>query len=164
MSNGHGNSYPRSDNDGHRFGEQQVSWLRAAVQIGFVLFSILLGLQFRSFLLSLTGPAANPVRPRRPVVEAYLPISSLMSLAYFVRTAVANRTNPAGLVIFSLTLVMALLVRIQSPRFRLFGGRRNRVHFICACGGGWLQGNGRGGKSRARRNEKSGDYSLFSKN
>ena len=90
---------------------EQARWLRPAVQISFVVFSILLGLQFRNFMLSLAEPAGNPVTPRPAAVEAYLPISSLMSLTYLARTGAANRVHPAGLVIFSLTLVMALLIR-----------------------------------------------------
>ncbi len=86
-------------------------WLRPVVQIGFVFFSILLGFQFHSFVLSLSGPVYEPVSTRPPAVEAYLPISSLMSLTYFVKTGIANRVHPAGLVIFTVTLVLTLLIR-----------------------------------------------------
>ncbi len=86
-------------------------WLRPAVQIGFVLFSVLLGFQFYNFVLSLSGSMYEPVSSRPAAVEGYLPISSLMSLVYFVKTGVLNRIHPAGLVIFSLTLVLALSVR-----------------------------------------------------
>lgn len=85
--------------------------LRPAVQIGFVVFSILLGLQFRNFVLSLAGPEGSPIKPRPAAVEGYLPISSLMSMIYFAKTGIANRVHPAGLLIFTLTLVMALFIR-----------------------------------------------------
>ena len=85
--------------------------LRSVIQTGFVVFSILLCLQFRSFVFSLTGPVDAPIKARPPAVEAYLPISSLMSLTYLVKTGVANRVRPAGLVIFTVTLVLALLIR-----------------------------------------------------
>lgn len=86
-------------------------WLRPAIQTAFVLFSILLGLEFRTFLLALEQPqpAFNAVRP--PAVDGYLPISSLMSLVYFVKTGIANTVRPAGLVIFSLILLMTCLLR-----------------------------------------------------
>jgi polyferredoxin len=95
----------------NRLNEQHYTWLRPAVQIGFVVFSILLGLQFRSFVLSLAGPAGSLPGPRPAAVDAYLPISSLMSLLYLAKTSIANRVHPAGLLIFALTLVLALLVR-----------------------------------------------------
>jgi polyferredoxin len=97
--------------DGGRRLRERAGWLRPAVQIGFVVFSALLGLQFRSFVLSLAAPVDSPIKPRPAVVEAYLPISSLMSFTYFVRTGIANRVHPAGLLMFALTLVLALLIR-----------------------------------------------------
>ena len=90
---------------------EHPNWLRQVVQLGFVIFSLFLCLQFRSFMLSLTGPVDAPIKTRPPAVEAYLPISSLMSLTYFAKTGIANRVHPAGLVIFTLTLVLALLIR-----------------------------------------------------
>jgi len=94
-----------------RVREQHYAWLRPAVQTGFVVFSILLGLQFRSFVLSLDGPASSPPEPRSAAVDAYLPISSLMSLIYLAKTSIANRVHPAGLLIFALTLILAVLAR-----------------------------------------------------
>lgn len=90
---------------------ESPNWLRRVVQLSFVIFSLFLCLQFRSFVLSLAGPVDAPIKARPPAVEAYLPISSLMSLTYLVKTGVANRVHPAGLVIFTLTLVLALLIR-----------------------------------------------------
>lgn len=87
------------------------TWLRPAVQIGFVLASILIGLEFRRFVLSLADPSAGPVSHRPPAAEAYLPISSLMSLTYWAKSGAANRVHPAGLVLFSLVLVMSLAMR-----------------------------------------------------
>jgi polyferredoxin len=84
-----------------------VPWLRSAVQIGFVLFSILLGIQLAIFLRSLDATTAT----RPPAVEGFLPISSLMSLVYLFKTGIANTVRPAGLVIFSLTIVLSLALR-----------------------------------------------------
>ena len=52
-----------------------------------------------------------PVKYRPPAVEGYLPISSLMSLVYWFKTGIANPVHPAGLIIFSLTIVLAAAVR-----------------------------------------------------
>ncbi|MHC4464427.1 MAG: 4Fe-4S binding protein [Planctomycetota bacterium] len=97
--------------DGRQGLKEHSKRLRPVIQTGFVVFSILLCLQFRSFVLSLTGPVNAPIKARPPAVEAYLPISSLMSLTYLVKTGVANLVHPAGLVIFTVTLVLALLIR-----------------------------------------------------
>lgn len=85
-------------------------WIRPAVQFGFVLFSILLGLEFHGFVRALQNPAVTSLH-RPSAVEAYLPISSLMSLVYFCKTGILNNVHPAGLVIFTLTLLLALAVR-----------------------------------------------------
>lgn len=97
--------------DGRREMGDKPTWLRPVVQFGFVLASVLLYLQFRNFVHSLAAPAGAPVAYRPPEVEGYLPISSLMSFIYLLKTGIANHVHPAGLLIFSLTLVLALLVR-----------------------------------------------------
>lgn len=88
-----------------------LHWLRGTVQAGFLLFSILLGLQFRAFLKALEDGRLDAAVVRPAAVEGYLPISSLMSLVYFLKTGVANAVHPAGLVIFSLILLLTLLMR-----------------------------------------------------
>lgn len=87
------------------------AWFRYVVQISFVFFSILLGMQFRNFVLYLEDTANESVLVRPPAAEAYLPISSLMSLTYLAKTGIANRVHPAGLVIFSTTLILAIFIR-----------------------------------------------------
>ncbi len=91
--------------------ENQYQWIRPAVQIGFALASVLIGLEFRSFVNSLADPGQGPIAPRPPAAEAYLPISSLMSLAYLFKSGEVARVHPAGLVLFSLTLVLAVAIR-----------------------------------------------------
>ncbi len=93
------NSCPIPD-DGRSKLKEHPNRLRLVIQLGFVVFSVFLCLQFRSFVLCLSGPTNEPVNSRPPAVEAYLPISSLMSLTYLVKTGVTNRIHPAGLVIF----------------------------------------------------------------
>lgn len=88
-----------------------VPWLRSVVQIGFVLFSVLLGIEFAMFVHSLAAPLDDPIATRPPAVEAFLPISSLMSLVYLIKTGIANTIRPAGLVIFSLTIILSLAMR-----------------------------------------------------
>lgn len=90
--------------------ESAPAWLRPAVQIAFLLFIILIGVRFGAFVQSLNGPQGAPTAPRPPAVEAFLPISSFMNLTHFFKTGGVNRVHPAGFVIFSLTLVLALAV------------------------------------------------------
>ena len=96
----------RAENDQ----DQAADWLRPAVQVAFLLASVLIGLQFHGFIRSLAEPSAAAVE-RPPAVDGFLPISSLMSLVYLIKTGVANRVHPAGLVIFSLTLAMSFAFR-----------------------------------------------------
>lgn len=92
-------------------GQDTQSRLRPAVQVGFLLFSILIGIEFGRFVSSLAKPLGTPVASRPPSVEAYLPISSLMSLTYLLKTGEASRVHPAGLVIFCAVLVSSLALR-----------------------------------------------------
>ena len=87
------------------------AWLRHMVQAGFLVFCILLGLEFRRFVLSLEAAPGNPIAWRPPAVEAFLPISALMSFVQLVRTGVADRVHPAGLVIFTAALASSFLFK-----------------------------------------------------
>ncbi len=90
-------------------GRAAQRWVRTATQTGFVVFSLLVCWQFHAFVMWLSNPtSAAPQRP--PSVEAWLPIGSLMSLTYLLRTGEASSVHPAGLVIFSLILVLSLAV------------------------------------------------------
>jgi len=86
-------------------------WIRYSVQAGFLLFSVLLGLEFARFVSSLAAPPDHPLAPRPGAVEAYLPISSLMSLTYLFKSGEASRVHPAGMIILSLAVLSALLLR-----------------------------------------------------
>lgn len=85
--------------------------IRRIVQAGFVVFFVLVGVQFRQFVVSLSGPEAGALAARPPAAEAFLPISSLMSLTCLLKGGGANHVRPAGLVIFSLTLLLSLILR-----------------------------------------------------
>ncbi|MCY2931628.1 MAG: 4Fe-4S binding protein [Planctomycetota bacterium] len=85
--------------------------VRRIVQVGFVLFFVLVGWQFHRFVVSLSAAHADDVAARPPAAEAFLPISSLMSLTCLLKGGGANHVRPAGLVIFSLTLTLSLVLR-----------------------------------------------------
>ncbi len=91
------------------------------IQLGFLLASALTGLHFHRFALSLADPALPQVT-RPAEVDAWLPISSFTSLVYLLKSGVANTVHPAGLVLFTLILVMA------------FAARRGFCSWVCPVG------------------------------
>ena len=84
---------------------------RRLIQLGFALGSILTGIQFCRFVAFLADATPATVAQRPAAVDAWLPISSFMSLVYLIRTGIANTVHPAGLVLFTLILLLALAMR-----------------------------------------------------
>lgn len=84
--------------------------LRAAVQWSFLVLTLGIGAQFTLFAWQLQHGVELTVR-RPPGVEAFLPISSLMSLRYWLLTGVFNRIHPAGLVLLLTIGVVSLLLK-----------------------------------------------------
>lgn len=85
--------------------------LRMLVQSGFIISSIVLAVHFHRFVAFVTDPASVNAVQRPAVVDAWLPISSFMSLVYFVKSGIANTVHPAGLVLFILILFLSLTMR-----------------------------------------------------
>ncbi len=83
--------------------------IRLAVQLFFLVITLYTGWRFIRFVdyVQNGGPAVT----RPPGVEAFLPISSLMSLKYWVLTGDFNSIHPAGLVIFLAFVAMGLLLK-----------------------------------------------------
>ncbi|HRR34374.1 MAG TPA: 4Fe-4S binding protein [Kiritimatiellia bacterium] len=84
---------------------------RRMIQIAFAVGVILTAIQFHRFVVSIsqTAPEVQALRPA--AVDAWLPISSFMSLVYLVKTGIANTVHPAGLVLFTLILLLAFSLR-----------------------------------------------------
>lgn len=95
--------WPRKKND--------LTHVRHFVQFVFVFVSLSVGLQFHNFLQVVSTGARFDMSLRPAAVDAYLPISSLMSLIFLFRTGHANTVHPAGLVIFTLSLLLSLVLR-----------------------------------------------------
>ena len=85
--------------------------LRRLSQLAFALGSLLTGIQFYRFIAFLGEVTPASVAQRPAAVDAWLPISSFMSLVYLVRTGIANTVHPAGLVLFTLILLLAFTMR-----------------------------------------------------
>lgn len=84
--------------------------MRALAQGAFVLFFLLVGVEFHAFYLQvLSGGTVTAHRPA--ALEAFLPISALMSLKVFLRTGEYDAVHPAGLAILVAALLSAFLAR-----------------------------------------------------
>lgn len=83
---------------------------RRLVQFGFLLVIIWIGIKFYVFVDQLER-GANHIVSRPPGVESFLPISSLISLKYWILTGVFNHVHPFGLVLFIVILATALLLK-----------------------------------------------------
>jgi polyferredoxin len=82
---------------------------RVLIQVIFILLSIWIGVDFYFFnhYLATDGQAAFHSRP--PGVDAYLPISGLLSLIYFFRTGVIHPVHPAGFALMISFLLMSFV-------------------------------------------------------
>lgn len=84
---------------------REAPLIRRTVQWIFLLITLYTGWRFVRFVHFLQQGGEAVSRP--PGVEAFLPISSLMSLKYWILTGDFNAIHPAGLVLFILFLLMA---------------------------------------------------------
>ena len=87
-----------------------IQLYRKIVQFLFLATIVLIGIQFSIFV----GQLENGIRPtvsRPPGIEAFLPISSLISLKYWLVSGVFNRVHPSGLIILLTALATAVLLK-----------------------------------------------------
>lgn len=98
-----GNSLPRL------YTSRSQIW-RKTVQVLFLATVLLIGVQFTVFVNQLSQGRV-PVGARPPGVEAFLPISALISLKYWVVAGEFNRIHPAGLLIFMTVLATGLFLK-----------------------------------------------------
>lgn len=89
--------------------EKPVQRQRLAVQVAFALICIWIGVEFHQFanFLETGGDAAFTARP--PGSEAFIPISSLMSLYYFFLTGEIHPSHPAGFFILLGIVIVSFL-------------------------------------------------------
>lgn len=84
--------------------------LRYAVQLAFLALTISIGYQFYHFVLHFRDPA-HPFVQRPSSVDAFLPISGLMSLKFFLFTGIIEPLHPAAFTIFVAVLAVSLLMK-----------------------------------------------------
>lgn len=83
---------------------------RKAVQYLFLASTLLIGVHFTIFVNQLER-GVPPIISRPPGIEAFLPVSSLISLKYWMVSGVFNRIHPSGLLLLLIILSSALLLK-----------------------------------------------------
>ena len=83
---------------------------RRAIQYGFLIVIAWIGIEFSYFVIQLER-AMRPTVVRPPGIEAFLPISSLISLKYWLVGGVFNQVHPSGLIILLMALATAVLLK-----------------------------------------------------
>lgn len=91
--------------------EKKVQRARIAIQWGFLLFSLYLGVVFYRFVLHFRSGGATPFVERPDGVEAFLPISALVSLKGWIVSGSINDVHPAALVVFLTVVAVSLLLK-----------------------------------------------------
>ncbi|MCB9249638.1 MAG: 4Fe-4S binding protein [Ignavibacteriales bacterium] len=80
--------------------EKPIQKYRLYIQLFFVAIVLWIGVEFYLFTTFLESGGISKFYERPPGVEAFLPISSLMSMYYFLVSGEIHSAHPAGLFIF----------------------------------------------------------------
>jgi polyferredoxin len=80
------------------------------IQIGFSILTIWVGIEFYVFVTQLEQ-GINPTVSRPPGVEAFLPISALISFKYWLFTGIYNTIHPSALVLLSIFVLITLILK-----------------------------------------------------
>ncbi|GAB4171204.1 MAG: 4Fe-4S binding protein [Calditrichia bacterium] len=83
---------------------------RLLVQLLFLFTTLWIGVEFIIFVDQLESGAASVIS-RPPGVEAFLPISALISLKYWLLTGIFNSIHPSGLVLLLIIMATAVFLK-----------------------------------------------------
>jgi polyferredoxin len=89
--------------------EKPIQKYRLYIQLLFVVIVLWIGIDFYLFTTYLKSGGTSIFHQRPPGVEAFLPISSLMSLYYFIMSGEIHPVHPAGLIIFIAILFVSFV-------------------------------------------------------
>ena len=84
--------------------------VRRGIQLLLLIIVCFIGFRFSQFASALER-GMIPLVDRPAGVEAFLPISALVSLKYFIFTGIINEIHPSGLVLFFIICTTAFIVR-----------------------------------------------------
>jgi polyferredoxin len=96
-----------NNNKSEQFSIQKYRFL---TQVGFFVLTIWIGIEFYVFVGQLEKGIV-PTISRPAGVEAFLPISALISLKYWILTGVFNTIHPSALVLLIIFLVISLFLK-----------------------------------------------------
>ncbi len=82
---------------------------RFLTQLTFIIFSVWIGIEFYMFVKFLQTNGVSSLYIKPGGAEAFLPISSFMSLYYFILTGIINTVHPAGFFIFLTVLIISFV-------------------------------------------------------
>lgn len=91
--------------------KEDSKFLRTGVQMAFLLLCLWIGVEFYLFVSWGQSGGTSTFYPRPPGVEGFLPISSLISLKYWLLTGTINEVHPSGLFIFLAILAVGLFLK-----------------------------------------------------
>jgi len=115
----------------HHFTLKSIQPYRKIIQYLFSATTVLIGVQFSIFVIQLER-GVFPTITRPSGIEAFLPISSLISLKYWLVTGIFNRVHPSGLIILIIILSTAILLKRGFCSwvcpFGLLTEHLNRIH------------------------------------
>ncbi|MBD3162579.1 MAG: 4Fe-4S binding protein [Candidatus Eisenbacteria bacterium] len=94
-----------------KLGIARTSGWRLAVQLGFSLVSVVLGIQFGRYVEAARTTTSGPLPVRPPGVEGYLPISGLMGALDWIYQGTLNTIHPAATILFLVFVGLSLALR-----------------------------------------------------
>ena len=92
-----------------RFKNKSIQKLRNSIQLLFLSLCLWIGIEFYFFVAFLASNGLNGSFHRPPGVEGFLPISSLMSVIYFLKSGSVHTFHPAGFFIFIAIVVISVV-------------------------------------------------------
>ena len=87
-----------------------IRFVRYAVQLAFLLLTLVIGYQFYHFVQHFETPG-RPFVDRPPSVDGFLPIGGLMAFKYFLFTGIVDPVHPAGFIMFVAVLGVSLVLK-----------------------------------------------------
>jgi polyferredoxin len=90
---------------------EDSQFLRSFVQATFVLLCVWIGIEYYLFVKWGVSGGSEAYVSRPPGSEGFLPISSLISLQYWIQTGIINDIHPSGLFIFIAIALTGLLLK-----------------------------------------------------
>jgi ferredoxin len=85
--------------------------IRLAVQLGFALLCVVIGIEFHRFVRWGMSGGTLPYAERPPGVEGFLPISALIGTKHWLLTGTVDRVHPAALFILLAIILISLAVK-----------------------------------------------------